>query len=104
VSAAAGALRHDATVIVLPPADPAPAPRPAPAPGTLVLRIAPSWANVFINGVAHGERTSLEVTLPAGRHALRLEHPRMEIDERSITIEPEGRTEVNVRMRERSGG
>jgi len=52
-----------------------PSPPEPPARGVLALVVRP-WAKVFIDDKLAGEEvTSLMVTLPVGRHALRFEHP-----------------------------
>lgn len=48
---------------------------PSAAPGTLQLLILP-WANVYVDEIPRGEEVQrLELSLPPGRHRLRLENP-----------------------------
>ncbi len=93
VTASAGGVSHEVTVDVR---------RPAPrvADGQLVLQILP-WANVFVDGVARGERTSLDVALSAGRHRLRLENPAMMPVDTIFDVRPGARVQMNFRMRAR---
>jgi len=69
--------------------------------GRLVLRIVPSWANVFIDGVSRGEQTGLDVQIAAGRHRLRLENPTMIPVDTIFDVRPGTRVELNIRMRTR---
>jgi hypothetical protein len=76
-------------------------PQPRVADGRLVLQILP-WANVFVDGVARGERTSLDVALSPGRHRLRLENPAMAPVDTIFEVRPGTRVEMNFRMRARN--
>jgi hypothetical protein len=76
-------------------------PEPRVANGQLVLQILP-WANVFVDGVARGERTSLDLALPAGRHRLRLENPAMMPVDTVFEVRPGARVQMNFRMRARN--
>jgi eukaryotic-like serine/threonine-protein kinase len=70
------------------------APRPTPRParrkmGALVLAARP-WAEIFVDGKAHGEVIGRRtLTLPAGQHRLRFEHP-LKSDERLVVVPPNG--------------
>jgi uncharacterized protein YjdB len=75
-------------------------PQPRVADGQLRLQILP-WANVFVDGVARGERTSLDITLSAGRHRLRLENPAMVPVDTIFEVRPGARVQMNFRMRAR---
>jgi len=96
ITASAGNTSRDLTVSV----SAAPAP-PPPANGRLVLRIVPSWANVFIDGVSRGEQTGLDMQIVAGRHRLRLENPTMIPVDTIFDVRPGARVELNIRMRTR---
>jgi hypothetical protein len=75
-----------------PSADAGPAEPPQPkttevAQGTLIVRVTP-WAQVVIDGVRRGEVDGPQsYRLPAGRHRLRFEHPRGNLDY-TVNIEP----------------
>jgi serine/threonine protein kinase/uncharacterized protein YjdB len=94
ITASAGGVSHEVTVDVR-------RPQPRVADGRLVLQILP-WANVFVDGVARGERTSLDVALSPGRHRLRLENPAMAPVDTIFEVRPGTRVEMNFRMRARN--
>jgi len=96
ITASAGGASRDVTVSV----SAAPAPS-QPENGRLVLRIVPSWANVFIDGASRGEQTGLDVQIAAGRHRLRLENPTMIPVDTIFDVRPGARVELNIRMRTR---
>jgi serine/threonine protein kinase/uncharacterized protein YjdB len=77
--------------------------RPAPpASGHLVLRIVPSWAIVYVDGVSHGEHTGgLELRIAPGQHHLRLENPRMMPVDTVFDVQAGARVELDIRMRTR---
>ncbi|HEX4619967.1 MAG TPA: hypothetical protein VH208_00240, partial [Myxococcaceae bacterium] len=57
------------------------------SPGTLIVKATP-WAQVIIDGVRRGEVDGVQsYRLPPGRHRLRFEHPRGNVDY-AVNIEP----------------
>ncbi len=82
----------------LPPPEPA---RPAPAPerpGVLQVLIRP-WANVFIDGTAHGSNTRFIDTLAAGSYRLRFEREGYITVDTIITLRPGQELQLRIRMR-----
>jgi serine/threonine-protein kinase len=66
------------------------------APGHLSIRVVP-WATILVDGVDAGE-TPKTLTLPAGRHEIRLQNLELgRTETRSVTIEP-GKT-ADIRLR-----
>jgi serine/threonine-protein kinase len=64
--------------------------RPAAGFGKLSLQAEP-WARVFIDGAVVGETPLLGLTLPAGRHSVRLENPVYRLTRTLVVdIEPNG--------------
>lgn len=85
-AAAAGLQRVDNTVAVLC--------GNASACGTLVIRVTPT-AEIFIDDRSLGEAAELELSVPVGRHRVRLETAEWTFP-RSLTIWPDETTEVTV--------
>ncbi len=96
ITASAGSASREVTVSVS-----GAQPPPPPANGRLVLRIVPSWANVYIDGVSQGEQTGLDMRIVPGRHRLRLENPTMIPVDTIFEVRPGARVELNIRMRMR---
>jgi len=61
------------------------APSPAANAGTLRLLVVP-WADVEVNGVPRGKTPLSPLSLPAGRHTVRLLHPDYRPIQRIVTI------------------
>ncbi len=60
-----------------------------PETGTVVVVVRP-WGSVYIDGVLRARETDLsfEATLPPGRHQIRVEHPELGTQERTIEVQP----------------
>ena len=89
----------------LPPPEPVqqPAPqRPAqPQQGVLQVLIRP-WANVFVDGTAHGSNTRLVDTLTAGTHTLRFERDGFVTVDTTVALRPGQTLQLRIRMRQGS--
>lgn len=89
----------------LPPPEPVRQPaqqQPArPQQGVLQVLIRP-WANVFIDGTAHGSNTRLVDTLAAGAHTLRFERDGFVTVDTTVTLRPGQTMQVQIRMRQGS--
>ncbi len=68
-----------------PPGTFAAAPTPVAHAGTLRLMVLP-WAEVEVNGVPRGKTPLSPLSLPAGRHTIRLLHPDYRPIQRKVTI------------------
>jgi len=64
-----------------------------PQTGTLTV-IARPWGSIYVDGRLRAEDTdvSVEVTLPVGTHQVRVEHPTLGVQERTVEIRPERTT------------
>jgi serine/threonine-protein kinase len=84
----------------LPP--PQPVQQPAqPQRGVLQVLIRP-WANVFVDGTAHGSNTRLVDTLAAGTHTLRFERNGFVTVDTTVTLRPGQTLQLRIRMRQGS--
>lgn len=66
-----------------------------PQQGTLSVIVRP-WGSVYVDGVLRAADTdvSVEMSLPVGRHALRVEHPTLGVEERIVIVQPQTTTSV----------
>jgi hypothetical protein len=64
-----------------------------PQTGTLVV-VARPWGSIYVNGELHARDTdvSVEVVLPVGSHQVRVVHPSLGAQERTIDVQPERTT------------
>lgn len=64
-----------------------------PQTGTLTVVVRP-WGSIFVGGTLRAKDTdvSVEVTLPVGTHQVRVEHPTLGSQERTVEIRPERTT------------
>jgi serine/threonine-protein kinase len=85
----------------LPPPEPVQQPAPQqpaqPQQGVLQVLIRP-WANVFVDGTAHGSNTRLVDTLTAGRHTLRFERDGFVTVDTTVTLRPGQTLQLRIRM------
>jgi serine/threonine-protein kinase len=80
----------------LPPPEPVRQPT-QPQWGVLQVLIRP-WANVFIDGAAHGSNTRLVDTLAVGRHTLRFERDGFVTVDTTVTLQPGQTLQLRIRM------
>lgn len=61
--------------------------------GALVVVVRP-WGSIYVNGTLHARDTdvSAEVTLPPGRHQVRVEHPELGTEERTVEVQADRTT------------
>lgn len=64
-----------------------------PQTGTLTV-VARPWGSIYVDGRLRAEDTdvSVEVTLPVGTHQVRVEHPTLGVQERTVEIKPDRTT------------
>lgn len=70
-----------------------------PQTGTLVV-VARPWGSVYVNGELRAQDTdvSVEVVLPVGNHQVRVVHPSLGAQERTVEVQPEATTMASFNL------
>jgi hypothetical protein len=98
-------VQQRAVAPVVPEAEPVREPEPPPPPrepGVLTLRVLPFARTVVIDSVRRTEFTFGEMTLPDGRHRLRIDHPTLPPFDTMIVIRPGEKKTLRIDLRGRT--
>lgn len=70
-----------------------------PQTGTLVV-VARPWGSIYINGELRAQDTdvSVEVVLPVGNHQVRVVHPSLGVQERTVEVQPDATTMASFNL------